>query len=50
VAATDWTLALPRGQRNADVDFMRIEDIVVRVTHRAHSLSTGLRFAPACGL
>jgi hypothetical protein len=50
VAATDWTLALPRGQRNADVDFTRIEDIVVRVTHRAHSLSTGLRFAPACGL
>lgn len=54
VAASAWRIAIPTGTdapRNVDVDPTRIEDIVLRITHRAITInSTAPGFHPMCAL
>ena len=53
VAASEWRLAIPPADvapTNADVDLLRIEDIVLRIEHTGISLSDGpLAYRPTCG-
>ncbi len=52
VGASEWVLELPSGNEtptNSDIDVTKIEDIVLRVNHRAISLDTSPRpFTPNC--
>ncbi len=52
VGASEWVLEVPSGNEtptNSDIDVTGIEDIVLRITHRAISLGTSSRpFTPNC--
>ncbi len=52
VAGDQWILEIPNGAqdpRNADFDFRNIDDIQLRVTHRAGTVSLGDGFSAVCG-
>jgi hypothetical protein len=53
VANSEWELGIPLGAshpRNADLDFSRIDDIVIRLDHDARSLmDSPVTYDPMCG-
>ena len=53
VAASEWRLAIPPASvapTNADVDLLRLDDILLRIEHTGISLSDGpLAYRPTCG-